>query len=305
MISKNISQTGYRILKILNILINEDVSRSEIIELLKNDEIINKTLSDDTVTFYINTLRKNGFNISRPHKHNGYKYTIKENIPFLPFKKSDIEHLEKIKKFASENGDWIFILNFNCLMHSLSKFIPAGEREYFKQQLLNSKPFMYTENAKILDLYKIAQNSETAEIVYKSPNGGDRIFKVKTLNISLENNKLYFWCENLVSLNIQYLRIDRIKSFKVIDAGIKAKTIYPKVLYKLKGQEAILYNPVYDNEKIISKDETEVIVETSLQNEFWLVQKILSYGRDCTILQPDSVRKKIAEKIQKIKGLYE
>jgi hypothetical protein len=283
---------------------NEDVSRSGLIELLKNDKIINKTLSDDTITLYINTLRKNGFNISRPHKHNGYKYTTKEGIPFLPFKNADIERLAEIKKLASENGDWIFILNFNYLMHSLFKFIHIDYKEYFKEKLLNSKPFTYEENAKIFQLYKLVQNSDTIEILYKSPNSGERLFNVKTLNISLESNKLYLWCENLLDFNIHYFRIDRIQKFEQINAKSPSAKIYSKVIYKLKGQEAILYSPFYDNEKIIFKDEAKVIVETELQNEFWLIQKILSYGKDCTVLLPLSFKDKVTQKIERIKGLY-
>jgi len=134
---------------ILNILINRGVSRNEIIELLKNDRLINKKLSDDTITLYVNTLRQNGFDISRPHKHNGYTYTVKNDIPFLKLKNTSIDYLQQVKNFASENGDWLFILNFNDLMQSILKFVCVQNKVQFEQKLINSKPFGYHENDKI------------------------------------------------------------------------------------------------------------------------------------------------------------
>jgi predicted DNA-binding transcriptional regulator YafY len=302
MTTKNISQSGYRILMILNILINKGVSRNEIIELLKNDKIINKKLSDDTITLYVNTLRENGFDISRPNKHNGYEYTVKNDIPFLKLKNTSIEHLQQVKKLASENGDWLFVLKFNDLMQSILKFVSPPNRLQFEQKLLNSQPFGYKENAKILELYKIVQNSDSVEINYNSPNSGMKLFEVRALNLSLENNKVYLWCENLIDYNIHYLRIDRILDFKKMTIKSTVKNLPTKVTYKLKGQEAFLFNLI--NEKIISKNESEIIIETEIQNEFWFVQKIMSYGNDCTIVEPLSFKDKIVEKILKIQELY-
>jgi len=73
--------------------------------------------------------------------------------------------------------------------------------------------------------------------------------------------------------------------------------------YQLKGLQAAIFEPA-DNEKIIEKTEDGLIVEATVRNKFKFLQKILSLGPDCTIIEPDSLKDELIAKLTSMSKLY-
>ena len=70
----NISLIGYKSLHILGLLTNSPQSEVDLKEHFSNNKLIGKKVSDDSISLYINTLRKIGCKRPRPSISNNYKY---------------------------------------------------------------------------------------------------------------------------------------------------------------------------------------------------------------------------------------
>ena len=51
-------------------------------------------------------------------------------------------------------------------------------------------------------------------------------------------------------------------------------------------------------------DENGYIIEGEYHNDFIAIQRILSFGADCTVLEPENFKKKIIEKLKSIRREY-
>ena len=60
-----------------------------------------------------------------------------------------------------------------------------------------------------------------------------------------------------------------------------------------------------DNETIIGGDIANgVIIEGKYHNEFLAIQRILSFGMNCTVIEPNDFKEKIIDSLKKMKEIY-
>ena len=100
-----ISTTAYRILFVFQALLKKNRNKKELLELISQNNLINKALSNDTIGATIKTLRTAGCVINRPLKENNYKYEI-ISTPFnLKISDEEFEILLELRnKFYLEAG---------------------------------------------------------------------------------------------------------------------------------------------------------------------------------------------------------
>ena len=94
-------------------------------------------------------------------------------------------------------------------------------------------------------------------------------------------------------------RIKSILSRRENDDNIQVKNIHVKFFLKSFG-----LNDILENEKIVEKQENGMIVEGEYHNEFVAVQRMLSFGANCTVLEPQAIREKIIEKLKNMRKNY-
>lgn len=113
--------------------------------------------------------------------------------------------------------------------------------------------------------------------------------------------------ELLIYLNNLYAKIARIAP----DNETKELLIYKHPLtvveFMLKGYSAIMYT---DNEhEIIIKEDKDseypLTIRAEVSNKFNFYQRILSFGTDCKILSPQSVKDDILAELKNIKARYQ
>ena len=100
--------------------------------------------------------------------------------------------------------------------------------------------------------------------------------------------------------------IANIKNIKVIslkEADIEQKD-FPLSKYKLINQDVKNFLPD-ENQKILEISRREIFIEESIKNKFLFIQKILSYGQDCVVLEPMELREEIIDAIKGILSFYE
>ncbi|MGD9580736.1 MAG: WYL domain-containing protein, partial [Vampirovibrionia bacterium] len=102
----------------------------------------------------------------------------------------------------------------------------------------------------------------------------------------------------------QYLRVDRIEEVSECDFGdIEMAIISTKVKFMLYGIHAVSYQPE-ENEIILDRDDKSITIESQMKNKFKLVQKVLSFGKDCEVVEPREIQEEIISKLKLMSELY-
>ncbi|OGI18095.1 MAG: hypothetical protein A2255_00930 [Candidatus Melainabacteria bacterium RIFOXYA2_FULL_32_9] len=301
----SISVTAYRIISIFNMLVEAPYSDKEINERLQQDIIGARSLSQDTICIYINTLRALGCTISRPSKNNDYKYALKSHPFKLKLDDEEIFTLVEIRKYISTLDDWRLMINVDNLYNAILEYLDPEDKKKFTQTMKDClRDIEITHKTQLISLLeKYCSKKRTLMVNYLSPETGEKTIEITADKLSYENGAFYLW-GSLAQDEIIYLRVDRIKEINAIN--IKNSRYTPQVYcvrYKLTGFQALMFTPNED-ESIIEKSDKEIIVEAKIQNKFKFIQRALAYGSDCTVMSPENIRKEIVTKLKSIYNSY-
>lgn len=302
----NISVTAYRIISIFNMLLENPCSDKDINENLQNDIVGSKSLSQDTICIYMNTLRILGCIISRPSRTNNYKYVLKSHPFKIELSDDEMDFLIEIKKILSVSEDWKLMLNIDNLINNILNNLPPEHKKKFLQRqksvLRNVEISNQIQLINLLEQY--CAKKRTLFISYYSSDENEKSFEITVDKLSYENGALYLWGYNQLIEEVQCLRVDRIREVKIV--SLRSKKALPTVVtirYKLTGLSAKIYSASED-ERIIEKNEDDVIIEVKTKSKFKIMQRVLAYGADCTVLNPLSFRNDVLNKLKLMLSSY-
>ena len=140
-------------------------------------------------------------------------------------------------------------------------------------------------------------------LIYKNPVAKESDTKeVCAQNLVFQNDKIYLYAYDLGKKESVVLNIKRIKSIlsrRENGDNIQVKNVCVKFFLKSFG-----LNDILENEKIIEKQENGMIVKGEYHNDFVTVQRMLSFGSNCTVLEPQEIREKIIAKLKDMRKNY-
>ncbi len=303
----NISVTAFRIISILNLLLEGPCDDEQINDKINEEAGGARKLSKDTICIYLNTLRRLGCEITRPVKSNGFKYILKTHPFKLALTKDEIDTLLEIRKYISALCDWEAALRTDKLFNSLiDQFVPetkdfflAAKKTSLKREI-NSENFFY----EVKQLENYCKQNKIINLVYDSLESGEKVITLKAEKISLESGAFYICGYSRELETTMSLRIDRIvniKSVNIHESDIKPSSTL--VRYKFKSYRPAMYE-IEENEAIVERNNDELIIEAAVTNKFKFFQKLLSYSNKCTIISPEKVKNEYEKKLEKMLLLY-
>ena len=299
---ENINKTGQKCLFILKKLLERPLTDFEI------NEILNFKFSKDTISLYINTLRAIGCVIARPAIKTNYKYKL-ESHPFkIELSEQDLKQLIYIRLCLAQTTNWRFLVDIDSFFLEIIHLFQTNKAEDTMNKISNLERLLVVnskdEAKKVFTLDNYCRGNYKITISYNSIKTGFKFYELIPKYISCENNTLYLWSINLENNQNQYFRLDRIidiVSEEELSEEVEAENI--KAKYRLTGTSAILFKPDYF-QKISVIDEQTIEVEEKVYSNFHFFQKVLTFGAECTILEPLELRKEFIEVLKNIKGVY-
>ncbi len=296
-----ISITGYRTLLILKSLMVKSYTIDELVDIIKNDSITNKSVSKDTVRIAINTLKSAGCEILRPNKANNYKYQLIRHPFSLNLNNKELQVFARLRDKIAENIEYndIFVLN-----DLYDKLISLTLNESQVDYINDTQPLKNIDKKVLDEISNPKIIGKRVQIKYLSPDCGEENIDVIPQKVTYESGKMYLRCYIFKYEKNSLLHVERILKINSIDMfNIYDKNTSYEVVYELSGNSANIFK-IQKNEKIISKKDNSIKIEAIVDNEFLFIQRLLLFGSDFKIVSLDSFREKLIDKIKLIQKGY-
>lgn len=296
-----ISLTGARAIALLGLLIVAPRSIDEIREILLNNGLLEKTNSNDILRIDINTLKLMGCKILRASKRTNYKY-IMEKHPFsLKMTLEEVKIIKKLYKECIQQSDIEGLIEYDVFFNKIASFVFDNE---VREALLGISILKYYNLILLKELLSISRQKLTIQLLYYTPNRqSESIKEIAVQKLIVQNQKIYV-CGYDVNKKMQViLNLKRIKS--ILARKLKKDNPVLKSS-KIKFILTDYYHGMLDEgETLCEITESGCIIEGEYYNEFVAMQRILSFGSKCTVIEPQDFKNKVIEKLKEMRNIYE
>ncbi len=156
------------------------------------------------------------------------------------------------------------------------------------------------------------------QILYHDSQEKDLDYTVRYAEVRFFDNRFYLliWCEETQDVENEIpdlpelwhnrcLRFDRIQSIVPISGNWRGELDHIVVYLHFRGwlKKAYQRRPGEDLEDEIVGEVRQVV--RKVVNHFWLIREVLRYWDECVIVAPDSMRKRIQQKLYQLCDLYD
>lgn len=300
-ILNKISLTGLRALVLIGLLIVKPRSIEEIKQALVDYKVLDEKSSYDILRIDLNTIKLMGCEISRASNKTGYKYVLTKHPFSLKISKDELNILKRVYNKIKQKEDLSTLIAYDELFKKISSYVFDEE---IKEQLLGISVLKYYNLDTIKELILDSKQKTTLEILYQKPTSKTQEKRVIIVQkVDIKNDKLYLYCfdtEKQETRTFNLKRIVSILSRKLKKGNIDIKLIKIKFFIKNIDEEDLDYN-----EKIIETCENGYIVEAEYYSNFLAIQRVLSFGDKCTLLEPQEMKDKIIQKIKEMRKVYD
>lgn len=290
-----VSLTGLRGIVLLGLLIEAPRSLKEIREIFTELNIFEPEHSDDILRIDINTLKASGCEITKANAKTGFKYRLLKHPFSLNILKDEINVIKKAYKKIKDSSNIELILKYDELFKKLAEYIDDSEAKETLRGLSVLKTF---DTEFIQELIEDCRQNRTLRLSYRTPQAKDDSQKeVCAHRIVFQNDKIYLYGFDLIRKKSVVLNIKRIGAILARFSGSKYTTV--KFFLKNFGVTGI-----EENEVILENRDDGYIIEGRYYNDFLAAQRILSFGANCTVLEPQEFREKIIQKLINMRNVY-
>jgi len=296
-----ISLTGVRSLILFGLLLKSPMSLEEIKNAFISFNIMEGSNSYDIIRIDINTLRSIGCKISRADKRTDNKYVLLSHPFNISITDEEISVLKRALTKIKQGADINVLSTYDELFKKISEHLQDSQMSEILLGLCPLKNYDISLVEKLKSAYK---TKKILKLEYKAPNFKKTLEKEVIINsVIMKNDKLYLYgidknSKDSVTLNIK--RILKIISQSDNDGSIQSTPVKVKFFLKDFGISGL-----DDNEKIISGNFDEgFIIEGEYYNNFLATQRILSFGINCTVLEPETFKNNIISILKKMRDIY-
>ena len=295
-----VSLTGVRSLVLLALLIETPRTFKEINQAFIDLNLMKPDDSTDIIRIDINTLRNSGCEITRAGAKTNYKFTLIKHPFSMEFTKEEISVLKRAYNKIKNSAGVELLLKFDELFKKLAANVFNSETKEF---LYGLSIFKTIDNNLVRELIEDCKEKRSLVLMYKKPSARTASEKrVLVQRIVVQSDSAYLYCYDFGKKESLILNIKRILSIISRTSGsgnIDIKTTNVKFFLKNSS-----FADIEKDELIIEENEDGKFIEGRYYNDFLAMQRILSLGADCTVLEPKEFRAKVIEKLKSMRGVY-
>ena len=296
-----ISLTGIRSLAILGLLIEKPHSLEELRTGLIKYNLMEESHSTDILRIDLNTLRAMGCEISRAGQKTNFKYELSKHPFMLNIDAEEINLIKRAYNKIKDSLDIKTLISFDFLFKKIAEHV-SDENQ--KEELYGLSALKRYNIDEIKQLQEDCKWHRVLKLMYKTPlaqEAGEK--EIIAQQVIFKNDKIYIYGFDLnlkEAISLHFKRIQNILSRRENDGTTIKSSVCVKFKLKDFGTEGLS-----DNETIIRGSLSEgFIIEGKYHNEFLAIQRILSFGANCTVIEPNDFKDKIIESLKNMREIY-
>ena len=283
---KNLN-TGLRILEILKILLEQDLSKGELIKKLKDNYNVGNVYTYEAFIKYFNTLEKSGLKLSKSKKI----YKLSNALLRIDLSKKEkdalFELLKNFKKLNNKKAED----TFENIVHKISKYVDEDINCKF-EEVIKLGEEINTANIKnnlVSILKTLLADNQLITVTYKKSTGMQETI-VAELKEIIQNGSNYFavFYNREMGRN-RKINIDSIISMKQSPRKVSGITGSNSVVFELYGRLAASYK-LKQYEKMLNFSANCRTISNFEKDRDSLLLRLLKYGENCRIISPKSFR---------------
>ena len=192
------------------------------------------------------------------------------------------------------------MLVYDDFFKKIAKFISNENKEAF----LGISVLKHFDIKLIKSLLRDCDEKALLTLDYISPDNQFVLTKkIAAKSLEFRNDKIYLHGFDIEKNKWIILNLKRIQSIWGKNKN-NGDYIENKICTRFM-LKSIYNNTLEDNEKVIDKIGNNCIVEGVYFNKFLCIQRMLSFGANCTVLEPLEIKNKIIELLQEMRKIYE
>lgn len=283
---------GLRMLEVLKILLEKDVTRNELLEELKKRKATVDVYSPEVISKYFNTFQILGLKF----KKDKHIYGLENALLNVDFSKSEkkmfnklINDVKKLNNKTEEDTIYKIISKFN-------KYTTLNLIE-MKDKAIMKESFLHNSNVKenlVTTLKNMIYDGQNVNITYRKNDGEIETMTIELKEIIEEKGNIYIVCYAPKLGRNKKICIDSVTSIKQSPLKATGVSYLNSVIFEIYGRLASVYK-LKQGEKVIDFSNNHLTISNSEEDKDVLLHRLLKYGENCKILRPQSMQKEFLE----------
>lgn len=278
--------TGLRILEVLKILLEQDISKRDLIDKLKNNKLFENVYTQEAFIKYFNTLELLGFKIKKDKTL--YKVIDTPSKVVLTNKEISvfIDLIRYLKKLHNLNLEASML----SVIYQSLKYLDEKARTEIKLALEEKAQNVSVNGNLISFLESLLAEKQLVSITYKKNNNSVDTITVELKEIIEKNNNITIVCYNPLKARNKKIPLDSVISVKQSPRRVPNISCINSVVFRLYGRLAKAYK-LKSNENTMDFSSGCATISNVGEDKDVLLKRLLKYGEFCEIIKPEDVRK--------------
>lgn len=278
--------TGLRILEVLKILLDEDLTKNQLIEYLKFNKDVEGVYTKEAFLKYFNTFELLGLKL----KKDKTKYGFSTAILKVDLTKEEKEALVSLVKFINKYNDKSSEALLNRLFLRLEKFVGVNIEDILRES--NQQLELQSDNIRqniIKTLKDMIYEKQQVDITYKKNDLSEETDTFELKEIIEKDGKTYISCCNSKTTRNKKICVDLITGLKQQHGKNKEFDMKTTVTFEIYGRLIQAYK-LKENEKGLDFYPNKLVISNTNEDKDALLLRLLKYGENCKILKPESLK---------------
>jgi len=294
--------SSYKLLYLLNILMQNEYSKNEIIEQFNKVDV---DIAKSLITHYIEQYAKYGIDIkNKINKNRENIYYVEQEFSDIEFEKEELNAISDVKKILITQKNYNYIRKTMRLFYKIAKCIKDKD---IQREIIDFGYYSTLNWNLVQQLEKHCEEKNIIAIEYILPQGECMVIKIHadSLKVSDWSQRLYLHGVFVGSKHFSHLPVDRI--FMVREVIAKNKTIEVNTNFVTYVVSKKTYDEVFfdEKEKIIKDDGEKLTIERQIDDEFYLIQRLLTFCPDVYYVSDEKIKNLFKEKLENLKASYD
>ena len=279
--------TGLRILEVLKILLEKNLSKIELIEKLKENDSVENVYSQEAFLKYFNTFELSGLKLN---KFQG-KYSLNNALLKTNLSKKEQEMLifliNSITKLNNKSEEEI-MKNFFL---KIDKYVGIDLNNELNN-IANKETSIQNSNIRnniIATLKNLIYEEQRVNITYKKKDNTEETDTFELKEIIEKDNCIYIVCYSPLLGRNRKININSIKSLNQLPQKISGVCYLNSIVFEVYGRLASLYR-LKPSEKVIDFSNNHLTISNTEEDKDSLLLRLLKYGENCKIIRPKSLQ---------------